>query len=191
MTSLSPTARVILGLLARGARTGYEIKQITDRSTRFFWGASYGQIYPELRRLEAGGLVRSFDEPRGKVRRRAHVLTAAGESALHDWLREETDILEIRNEGLLRLFFGALLEPSELDALAERRARWFEEAAGLFRSIGRELGPTDDPSGEVLLYGIEAMEWNAVWWAEARGRLARRGGSGAGGTESSEAGRAE
>ena len=55
MSSLSPTARVILGLLAWNPRTGYEIKQITDRSTRFFWGASYGQIYPELRRLEAAG----------------------------------------------------------------------------------------------------------------------------------------
>ena len=36
MSSLSPTARVILGLLAWQARTGYEIKQVTDRSTRFF-----------------------------------------------------------------------------------------------------------------------------------------------------------
>ena len=59
MSSLSPTARVILGLLAWQPQTGYEIKQVTDRSTRFFWGASYGQIYPELRRLEAAGLVRA------------------------------------------------------------------------------------------------------------------------------------
>ena len=67
MSSLSPTARVILGLVAWSPRTGYEIKQITDRSTRFFWGASYGQIYPELRRLEAAGLVGSREEPRGRV----------------------------------------------------------------------------------------------------------------------------
>ena len=57
--SLSPTARVILGFLFLGEETGYDIKQVTDRSTRYFWGASYGQIYPELRRLEAAGLVRS------------------------------------------------------------------------------------------------------------------------------------
>ena len=58
--------------------TGYEIKQVTDQSTRFFWGASYGQIYPELRRLEAAGLVGSREEPRGRVPRRIFSLTKAG-----------------------------------------------------------------------------------------------------------------
>ena len=69
MSNLSPTARVILGLLALGDETGYDMKQTIDLSTRFFWGASYGQIYPELRRLEAGGLVTSREEPRGGVPR--------------------------------------------------------------------------------------------------------------------------
>jgi PadR family transcriptional regulator AphA len=55
---LSPTAYVVLGMLNLGARTGYDIKGIVDRSTRFFWAASYGQIYPELNRLEHAGLVK-------------------------------------------------------------------------------------------------------------------------------------
>ena len=49
-TAITP---VILGLLAVRPLSGYDIKAIVDRSTRFFWAASYGQIYPELRRLEA------------------------------------------------------------------------------------------------------------------------------------------
>ena len=53
---LNPTAYVILGMLRNEARSGYEIKRMVDRSTRFFWAASYGQIYPELRRLEDAGL---------------------------------------------------------------------------------------------------------------------------------------
>ena len=58
---LTPTARVILGVLGLGPRTGYDIKKLTDVSTRFFWSASYGQIYPELKRLEAAGLVEADD----------------------------------------------------------------------------------------------------------------------------------
>ena len=54
---LSKTAYVILGMLTLGRRTGYEIKALVDVSTRFFWAASYGQIYPELKRLEAAGLI--------------------------------------------------------------------------------------------------------------------------------------
>ena len=42
---LSPTAYVILGMVSREARSGYEIKAAVDGSTRFFWAASYGQIY--------------------------------------------------------------------------------------------------------------------------------------------------
>ncbi len=56
---LNPTGRVILGMLAQGQRTGYDIKQFVDKSTRHFWAASYGQIYPELKRLEDQGLVQS------------------------------------------------------------------------------------------------------------------------------------
>ena len=48
MTELGKTAYVILGMLELGRRTGYEIKSLVDVSTRFFWAASYGQIYPEL-----------------------------------------------------------------------------------------------------------------------------------------------
>ena len=57
MERLSGTALVVLGLLALRARNGYEIKQTIDKTTRFFWNASYGQIYPELRRLADAGLV--------------------------------------------------------------------------------------------------------------------------------------
>src|SRR5438874_13781615 len=79
---LSPTARVILGMIRMGKRTGYEIKQLVDVSTRFFWAASYGQIYPELRRLEEAGLIEGEDDPTGGRQRRAYTLTPAGDAAL-------------------------------------------------------------------------------------------------------------
>lgn len=171
MSSLSPTARVILGLLAWGPRTGYEIKQVTDQSTRFFWGASYGQIYPELRRLESAGLVGSREEPRGRVPRRIYRLTAAGRRAVAAWLEESDEAYEVRDEGLLKLFFADLM-PAErrLDLIARRRA-WYSESEAMFRRIGDELGELDESSGAVLRYGIELMAWNAAWWADLERRL--------------------
>ena len=73
---------VILGLLSLGPRSGYEIKATVDRSTRFFWAASYGQIYPELRRLERDGLVEGEDAPTGARNRRVYRLTKAGRKEL-------------------------------------------------------------------------------------------------------------
>jgi PadR family transcriptional regulator AphA len=173
MSTLSPTARVILGFLRLGEETGYDIKQVTDRSTRFFWGASYGQIYPELRRLEAAGFVRSRDEPRGGVPRRVFELTDAGVRVFDDWLAADgPDRFELRDEGLLRLFFGEALDREGLLALARRRQGWYERSAAEFRAIEAHFdGLGDTPPGAVLDYGIALMEWNAAWFAALAERL--------------------
>src|SRR5205085_8450101 len=111
---LTPTARVILGMIRMGKRTGYDIKQLVDVSTRFFWAASYGQIYPELKRLEETGLIEGADAFTGGRRRRAYSLTAAGEEALHDWLVSSSDLVyEVRDEGLLRFFFADVMTTGE------------------------------------------------------------------------------
>src|SRR5438874_3600040 len=98
---LSPTARVILGMIRMGKRTGYEIKQLVDVSTRFFWAASYGQIYPELRRLEEAGLIEGEDDPTGGRQRRAYTLTPAGDAALRS--EEHTSELQSRRDLVCRL----------------------------------------------------------------------------------------
>jgi PadR family transcriptional regulator AphA len=121
MEDLSGTARVILGMLRHSAKTGYEIKQLVDRSTRFFWAASYGQIYPELRRLEEEGLIRGYADPEDARRRKVYSLTEAGEHALHDWLASGDELVyELRDEGLLKLFFSSAMDRDEL--LAHLRA---------------------------------------------------------------------
>ena len=79
---LTPTGRVILGMIAFGRQTGYDIKQFVDKSTRHFWAASYGQIYPELRRLEEQGLITGKSEPTGGRARTVYELTGAGRAAL-------------------------------------------------------------------------------------------------------------
>src|SRR6478735_6902364 len=117
-TSVTP---VILGLLALGPRSGYEIKTTVDRSTRFFWAASYGQIYPELRRLESEGLVKGEDVPNGGRQRRVYSLTAAGRVALVEWLHGLTVTIEYRDESLLRLFFSDALPREEALGLLEAR----------------------------------------------------------------------
>jgi DNA-binding PadR family transcriptional regulator len=113
-SDLTPTGRVILGMITLGKRSGYEIKQFVDKTTRHFWAASYGQIYPELKRLEDQGLITGTDDPSGGRARTVFELTPAGREALVRWL--ESDDLpnaELRDEGMLKLFFS--------DAAPERR----------------------------------------------------------------------
>src|ERR1700756_5193368 len=105
--ALTPTGRVILGMIALGRQTGYDIKQLVDKSTRHFWAASYGQIYPELRRLQDQGLGDGREEPSGARARTVYVLTDAGRAALRGWLASDAELVyELRDEGMLKLFFS-------------------------------------------------------------------------------------
>ncbi|MDQ2700516.1 MAG: PadR family transcriptional regulator, partial [Actinomycetota bacterium] len=69
---MTPTGTVILGFLSEGEKSGYDIKSQVDTSTRFFWTASYGQIYPELKRLKEAGLIEEAGAPTGERRRIAY-----------------------------------------------------------------------------------------------------------------------
>lgn len=98
----------ILGMLTIGPMTGYDIKNVTDRSLSFFWSESYGNIYPRLRQLEAEGLTRSRVEKRpGAPNARVHTLTPKGRASFEDWLVEPAGRDVIRSELLLKVFYGA------------------------------------------------------------------------------------
>jgi DNA-binding PadR family transcriptional regulator len=168
-TAVTP---VVLGLLSLGPRSGYDIKTVVDRSTRFFWAASYGQIYPELKRLEEEGLVEGEDQPSGGRNRRVYRLTAAGREALHDWLLGSTVTIELRDESLLRLFFADALPHDEALMLLEGRKRGHEEYLEVLRAIQALPGGPDPTYVDLVLrWGIDFNEWGARWCEEQLERL--------------------
>jgi PadR family transcriptional regulator AphA len=168
-TAVTP---VILGFLSLGPRSGYDIKTVVDRSTRFFWAASYGQIYPELRRLEEEGLVEGEDQPNGGRSRRVYRLTPAGREALHDWLLSSTVTIELRDESLLRLFFADALPREQALLLLEGRKRGHEEYLEVLRAIEALPGGPDPTYVDLVLrWGIDFNEWGAKWCEEQLERL--------------------
>lgn len=172
---LSPTAYVILGMVSREARSGYEIKAAVDGSTRFFWAASYGQIYPELKRLSEAGLVEGSDAPRGGRKRTVYAITAEGMEALKEWLREAPATFETRDEGLLKLFFSGVLPPEEatgtLQTLREHRLGVAERLRDI-EPMAEEKADGGDPYPLMVLQsGIEFNEWFADWCERMEARL--------------------
>jgi PadR family transcriptional regulator AphA len=168
---LNPTAYVILGMLRTGPKSGYEIKALVDGSTRFFWAASYGQIYPELRRLAGQGLVEGTAAPRDGRKRTVYRITAAGRRELRDWLRRPPATFESRDEGLLKLFFAGALPPEDaVNTLAAMRERSQQTLGRL-----REIEPMAVAAGGyplmVLRGGIELNEWYSDWCERMQAQL--------------------
>jgi DNA-binding PadR family transcriptional regulator len=164
MEQLSATAYVILGMIRREPRSGYEIKAAVDNTTRFFWAASYGQIYPELKRLSEAGLIAGADSPTGGRRRTVYEITADGEEELRGWLRQPPEVYEMREEGLLKLFFAAALPPEEaVEVVRAMRAHRLQTAAQL-RAMEPMAEEKEDPFPLIVLRsGIEFTEWFADW----------------------------
>jgi PadR family transcriptional regulator, regulatory protein AphA len=173
---LNNTARVLLGMIAEGHATGYAIKAEIERSTRLYWGASVGGIYPELRRLTEVGLVTVCDDPRGGTRRHSYSLTAAGREALTEWLTDSSEpVLEMRSEPLLRLRFAGVLDPEQrLGVVRQMREAYESRLAEVQRRL--ELGEFDDPFHRMTAeFGLAYSEWGRDWCVEAERRLLAEG----------------
>lgn len=154
----SKTAYVILGMLSLGKKTGYEIKSLVDVSTRFFWAASYGQIYPELKRLEQSGLIRGERDASDGRRRKAYELTDAGREALHEWLTsDEPNLRELRHEGILKLFFSDVLGPEDQLEQIRRIRRDHEAVRDRLREIEPGAREADEAKG--LRFTLLTLDW--------------------------------
>jgi DNA-binding PadR family transcriptional regulator len=160
-------------MIGLGKRTGYDIKQLVDRSVRYFWAASYGQIYPELRRLEEQGLITGRSEPSGGRARTVYDLTAAGRQALQDWLNGESSVgWEVRDEGMLKLFFSDFTDAEHrLENVRSMRA----VQEGKLQQL-KQVRASDPPDrtggpGLTLELGIGITEWLIDWCRATEERL--------------------
>ncbi|MHB8304155.1 MAG: PadR family transcriptional regulator [Acidobacteriaceae bacterium] len=89
------------------------MRKTVQGSISYFWGESYGQIYPTLKRLASEGLIvsrKSTSEARPE--RQEYSLTAAGHACLKEWLAVPYRDDPPRDEFLLKLFFGREAAPS-------------------------------------------------------------------------------
>lgn len=160
---LSNASFVVLGFLDSHPHSGYDIKRIADHSTRFFWQISYGQIYPELKRLAELGLAAEQAGSRGGRTRNVYRITAKGRQALRAWLQTtHPGSFEMRDELLLKLFFSDSAGPKIKRAILKQMRLREEAAIAELRSV--EPHARDQVAGhgpaklEVLMGGIKLHE---------------------------------
>ncbi len=131
------TSYVILGMLSLApSGSGYELHKAIEENFGSFWGESYGQIYPTLKRLAAEGLIepcKPASEP--KKRRQEYALTDAGRACLREWLALPFHNDPPRNEFMLKLFFGREAAPgvsiAHVKELRERNRRSLAALEGI------------------------------------------------------------
>lgn len=171
----------MLGLLAReGPSTPYDLERHVRATLGNFWSFPHTLLYSEPPRLVGLGLVVEEREVAGR-RRRVFAITPLGEAALAAWLdRPSDEPAELRDPGLLQLFFGDLAPVESRVRLAEQQlaihraklARYEEDQRLERRVAGSERGQrtVEHWRGETLPMGI-AYESGAVeFWSDVAAR---------------------
>jgi DNA-binding PadR family transcriptional regulator len=145
---LTPVSYLVLGLVAWGARTPYDLKQKVARSVGYFWTFPHSQLYAEPARLAQLGLLDEEQEQHGR-RRRVYTVTEAGHAALEEWLREPTsEAPQMRDTALLKLFFGNVLMPDDVVALARAQEQSHRARLAVYEALDETMprdGETEFP----------------------------------------------
>jgi PadR family transcriptional regulator AphA len=147
---LTPTSYVVLGLIEQmQPASPYDLKRAVAMGVGQFWSLPHTQLYSECTRLAEAGLLTERREESGR-RRRIYRLTKEGADELDRWRSEPTgELYELRDAGLLKLFFGAdpkTLAPPQLEAHRER-LREYEEVLEQCREMNAPAG---------IIHAIEA-----------------------------------
>jgi PadR family transcriptional regulator, regulatory protein AphA len=162
----------LLGLLREGPASGYDLLQTFKLALHDTWPATQSQVYAELGKLAADGLLSVT--PHGPRGRKEYALTDAGLAELRRWLLETQPDLHLRRDAILRVFLlGALTRDQ-----ARQYLTWLADQAADEGSALDKLGATvewgdDDLSryGRLVLeFGQRLSAMSSQWarWAASQ-----------------------
>jgi PadR family transcriptional regulator, regulatory protein AphA len=159
----------LLDLLANEPMSGYDLTRTFSVSLANVWPAQHSQIYPELAKLVADGLIaQTSGGPRG---RKEYEATPEGVDALRSWLRDTTPDYRVRSEAMLRVFCLWTLPVDEAVAqLARDRAEYVrhrDEMVAAIETVDWGVSPCRRAGRLTIEYGRryydDLIEW--VDWA--------------------------
>jgi DNA-binding PadR family transcriptional regulator len=173
MRSVGTLGHALLGLLAGREMSGYELTRAFDKSLANVWSARHSQIYPELAKLEAAGLIRRTAS--GSRGSKSYAATEAGVAEVRRWLAESLPPEVLRSESLLRVFFLWLLPTDEVETYLRAQEARHRERLVDYRALAERIRSTDDGPlrwGRIALEaGIRYEEAMAEWARWAREEL--------------------
>ena len=163
MTELNPTAAALLGFLAEGELSGYELAKAADEIIGDFWHVTRSQVYRELSALSERGLaVPAGAGPRARQRYR---ITEAGRAEFADWMERQPQIEQVRYPLLLTMAFGAWVGPDRLLEFAQAHRAAHEERLARYRVL-RDDPALDGYARATVAFGVRYEEAVLDWMAE-------------------------
>jgi DNA-binding PadR family transcriptional regulator len=173
-SSLTTTEGAVLGLVAFGEASGYDLARLAAGSVAHIWTPSQSQIYKTLPRLAAGGLTRTREiEQRGRPDKAVYRITRKGRGALRRWLDEvEDEPASGRVVFPLKLFFCEFASPGTAQAQLAAYRRYLVRRLEHYEQVrGSALRFESVFPGHVLGHGIVRVNATLGWIEETAAAL--------------------
>lgn len=169
----------ILTALLERPSSGLELTRRFDRSIGYFWSATHQQIYRELGKLEADGLIRALPtEQPARGQKKSYEVLPAGRAELSRWTAAAQDPKPLRDTLLLRLRAAAVVGTAGLEADLRRHLDLHRGQLAKYEEIERRDFPPgkDSPQDRlqhlVLRAGIDLETFWARWLEHALAEFA-------------------
>ncbi len=158
----------ILGFLNYKPMTGYEIKGFMGNSTQHFMFASYGSIYPALRRLEKRKWIESAQKVENGRMKITYSITDEGKSEFINWLSSEWNFNNGIEGMLLHIFFGSFLPTEKIKLKFEELIQAIEKRRQDLCAIETTIPENHENSFEyaTLVFGKDFYAFTENWLSE-------------------------
>ena len=121
----------ILGLLHYRNMHGYRIKEHIERNFGHMWSINYGQIYPNLKKLQDDGLILMAgvvqNDEKGPPRK-LYAITEKGRHEFTAWLETSPEkSLLLRDPFLMRFVFYGFGDPTRAVEIMDEQIKRYEK----------------------------------------------------------------
>ncbi len=144
-------AHAIATILIKNPRTGYELSKEFNEKVSYYWQATSQQIYRELARMEAQGLVEVEVIPQGgRPDKKVYSITEQGRKELIQWLAQPSESSATREELLVKIKAGFLVPPAILIKEIERHRQAHQTKLDTYYAIERQIPDREHLNREEL-----------------------------------------
>ncbi|MEV6218751.1 PadR family transcriptional regulator [Nocardia sp. NPDC051833] len=117
----------VLATLMEGEASGYDLAKLFDAAVANYWMATPQQLYKELERMTADGLIEArVVEQEKRPNKRLHSITESGREALRAFIADSTKPTVIRDEMLVKVQGMDSGDAAAVAAVLIERIGWAE-----------------------------------------------------------------
>ena len=159
---------IALGMVLDEALTGYDIKKEIEAGVGNFYTASYGSLYPALKKLTDKGYLTMIERSHGNRLKKYYEATKLGREAFIEWLSSPFEPSSSTDSLLARIYFFAELPQSVREQQLQDYEVYYQQVLRKLKAIEKRFS---DSEGEhdyfelsILYLGLQHLQDSIRWF---------------------------